>query len=111
MGARFTACAEILAILTRSHESPLVDAVRLTLHRHARYVPDVIAVFRDGAVRRKLAAASSIQDRHPCPGFPVSPRSTHRFLAAHVGGVIGQNKERVLVTQRIDQRPEDRKST
>jgi hypothetical protein len=60
MGSRLATRAELLAILSTSHERPRVDAAGLTLDRHGPYVPEFIAVLGDGAVRRKLATARGI---------------------------------------------------
>src|SRR5262245_4067042 len=83
-----------------------VDAARLDPYGHRSYTPDVVAVLGDGAVRRKLATTCCIQDGHPRPRLCVRPGGAYPVLTLHVGGVVGQHQEGVVVAQVVHQRTE-----
>jgi hypothetical protein len=58
------------------------------------------------AIGRELAHAGDVEDRLARPCVRVAPEGTDLALAVDVGGVIGQQQERVVPKEAIDQRAE-----
>ena len=71
------------------------------------YLPDLIAILPDGAIRGKLAAARAVEDGHACPVLRVTPGGANLFLGSDVAGIIGKNQERVGIAQVVYERAED----
>ena len=86
----------------------LLLRVPVHLDAHGFDLPDVLAIFADGPIRRELAHARGVQDRHARPLRGILVRGGHPALAVDVGLEIGQQHEVVAFEETFHQSFEQR---
>ena len=67
-------------------------------------VPHAVAVVADRAVRGELSHARCVEDRLARPRLRVAPERAHSLLRFDVGLVIGEEQERIMIEEILDDR-------
>jgi hypothetical protein len=68
------------------------------------YVPNLLAIFANRAVRGKLAHPRYVQNGLAQPISLISPQGAHLVLTIYVGLVIREQEERVMPEKVVDKR-------
>src|SRR6185436_15971419 len=99
-----TAAAEIPNKQTRIFS--LASTLVLDRYRERLDVPDLAHVFPDRPVRRELAHARGVEDRHARPAIAVAPGSVDARLAFLVRRIVGEHHVLVVPHEMVDEGPE-----